>query len=54
MHSNPIDTNEQAEPHADVNLQKYEKLSFERKVLQSKGHLPDWYTTPGWQMFKEK
>ena len=54
MHSNPIDTAEQAEPHADVNLQKYEKLSFERKLLQGKGHLPAWYTTPGWQMFKEK
>lgn len=54
MHNNPIDTSEQAAPHADVNLKKYEKLSFERKVLQSKGHLPSWYTTPGWQMFKEK
>lgn len=54
MHSNPIDTAEQAEPHADVNLQKYESLSFERKLLQAKGHLPSWYTTPGWQMFKEK
>lgn len=54
MHSNPIDTAGQAEPHADVNLQKYESLSFERKLLQAKGHLPSWYTTPGWQMFKEK
>jgi ribonucleoside-diphosphate reductase alpha chain len=54
MHSNPIDTAEQKTPAADVNLQKYERLSLERKALQEKGHLPDWYTTPGWQMFKEK
>ena len=35
-------------------LQKFEQLSKERKELQEKGYLPDWYTTQGWQMFKEK
>lgn len=35
-------------------LQKFEQLSKERKKLQKKGYLPDWYTTQGWQMFKEK
>lgn len=31
-----------------------EELSEERKYLQEIGELPDWYTTPGWQLFKEK
>lgn len=35
-------------------LQKFEQLSKERKKLQKKGHLPSWYTTQGWQMFREK
>lgn len=35
-------------------LQKFEALSAERKHLQSIGHLPSWYTTQGWQMFKAK
>ena len=35
-------------------LQKFERLSQERKELQAKGQLPDWYTTQGWQMFKSK
>lgn len=35
-------------------LQKFEQFSKERKKLQKKGHLPEWYTTQGWQMFKEK
>lgn len=35
-------------------LQKYEALSQERKHLQDIGHLPHWYTTTGWQMFKSK
>lgn len=35
-------------------LQKFEQLSLERKKLQEKGHLPEWYTTQGYQMFKEK
>jgi ribonucleoside-diphosphate reductase alpha chain len=38
----------------DQELQKFEQLSKERKKLQKKGHLPEWYTTQGWQMFKEK
>lgn len=32
----------------------YKKLSDERKELQHKGHIPDWFTTGGWQLFKEK
>lgn len=32
----------------------YEQQSQERKTLQAKGLLPDWYTTQGWQMFKAK
>jgi ribonucleoside-diphosphate reductase alpha chain len=32
----------------------YNKLSEERKKLQEEGLAPDWYTTPGWQLFKEK
>ena len=35
-------------------LQKYEQLSVERKALQALGHVPAWYTTPAWQMFKGK
>lgn len=32
----------------------FEQLSQERKDLQAKGHLPSWFTTQGWQMFKDK
>jgi ribonucleoside-diphosphate reductase alpha chain len=32
----------------------YELLSEERKKLQEEGRVPVWYTTAGWQMFKEK
>lgn len=32
-------------------MSKYKKLSQERKELQAKGLLPDWYITPGYQMF---
>lgn len=38
----------------DATLKKFEALSQERKRLQSAGSLPDWYTTQGYQMFKEK
>lgn len=31
----------------------FEQLSYERKSLQAIGHLPDWYTTQSWQMFKK-
>ena len=31
----------------------WDDLSHERKDLQAKGHLPDWYTTQAWQMFKK-
>lgn len=32
----------------------YEKLSEERKQLQSQGLVPEWYSTASWQMFKQK
>lgn len=39
---------------SDKNAQQYEQLSRERKALQGQGHLPEWYSTPAWQMFKAK
>lgn len=35
-------------------LNTYEKLSQERKVMQANGTMPAWYSTAGWQLFKEK
>ena len=35
------------------NLQMFERLSAERKELQAANLLPEWYTTQGWQMFKD-
>lgn len=32
----------------------YQKLSKERKRLQEQGHVPEWFTTPSWQLFKAK
>lgn len=32
----------------------YKKLSEERKQLQAQGLVPEWYTTAGYQMFKDK
>ena len=32
----------------------YEELSAERKAGQAAGEIPDWYTTGGWQMVKNK
>jgi ribonucleoside-diphosphate reductase alpha chain len=32
----------------------YKKLSEERKELQAQGLVPEWYTTAGYQMFKDK
>lgn len=32
----------------------YEKLSNERKALQDAGDLPDWFTTAGYQLFKQR
>lgn len=32
----------------------YKRLSEERKELQAKGLIPEWYSTAGWQLFKEK
>lgn len=37
----------------EVIKKKWENLSDERKDLQAKGHLPSWYTTQAWQMFKK-
>lgn len=35
-------------------LSIFEELSAERKKLQKEGNLPEWFTTLGWQAFKEK
>lgn len=35
-------------------VNKYEALSEERKSLQARGEVPDWYTTAGYQLFTEK
>ena len=35
-------------------LSIYNKLSEERKKLQAEGECPEWYTTGGYQLFKEK
>jgi ribonucleoside-diphosphate reductase alpha chain len=32
----------------------YEQLSIERKELQAHGEVPDWFTTGGYQMYKQK
>ena len=32
----------------------YDELSVERKRLQKEDRLPEWLTTGGWQLFKEK
>lgn len=32
----------------------YDQISEERKQLQKDGLLPDWFTTGGWQMFRDK
>lgn len=32
----------------------YQKLSEERKILQTRGEVPAWFTTGGWQLFKDK
>lgn len=40
-------------PVAIRNLQKHEQLSAERKEMQAKGWLPDWYITQGWQLLRE-
>lgn len=32
----------------------YKSYGRERKALQAEGRIPDWFTTAGWQMFKEK
>ena len=36
------------------NTVEFERLSQERKDLQAKGYLPDWFTTQSYQMFKSK
>ena len=37
----------------DINS-NFERISAERKEAQARGFLPDWYTTQGYQLFKEK
>jgi ribonucleoside-diphosphate reductase alpha chain len=37
-----------------MNNELFEELSLERKKLQEKGLLPNWYTTGGWQLLKAK
>jgi len=32
----------------------YDKLGQERKKMQEEGVMPDWYSTGGWQLFKER
>lgn len=32
----------------------YDKLREERKRLQAEGEMPEWWSTGGWQLFKEK
>lgn len=32
----------------------YKQLSEERKIMQEQGTLPEWFTTAGWQLFKQK
>lgn len=32
----------------------YDKLSQERKKMQTDGTMPEWWSTGGWQLFKEK
>lgn len=32
----------------------YDKLREERKKLQAEGEMPEWWSTGGWQLFKEK
>lgn len=35
-------------------MSMYESISAERKLMQEDGRLPEWFTTAGWQLFKEK
>lgn len=37
-----------------VTTNYYEKLGNERKALQAEGLLPEWFTTAGYQLFKDK
>lgn len=37
-----------------LSSQQWEALSNERKELQERGLLPEWYITQGWEMFKNK
>lgn len=32
----------------------YDKLGDERKKMQAEGNMPEWWSTGGWQLFKEK
>lgn len=37
-----------------MSVDLYEQLSIERKQGQADGTIPGWFTTSGWQMFKQK
>ncbi len=39
---------------SDLDKSIKDKLSDERKKLQEEGYLPEFFTTQGWQMFKDK
>lgn len=41
-------------PIEKAELSIIEQLSLERKEMQAAGEMPDWFITPGWQLFKEK
>lgn len=45
---------EDARGDSCMSVNIYEKLSEERKVLQEQGLVPEWYSTGGFQLFKEK
>lgn len=38
----------------ETTMSLFEELSSERKSLQEEGKLPEWFTTLGWQAFKNK
>ena len=38
----------------NIKMSKYKELSRERKELQAQGLVPEWYITPGFQMFKSR
>lgn len=37
-----------------MSIGEYGKLSAERKKMQAEGVMPDWFSTGGWQLFKDR